>query len=256
MIGEKISKRRNLFIAVSLLFLFYILDGTLLENEGYIFEMVHSVNNFGTASFIVPVACSLPGVLSFFSDKEDCAYRYKVIRSGRVNYTLRIILGAMFYGACVVLLSLVLLTATFLLMSKIQGYEVSFMDCSGIYGVEGSGTIYLHLFDAGCGWLVLLLNYLMMILNGAIWPCFGIAVSAIVKNKKIAVVSPFLLYRIFAYIYDFMEYLTPLSFDMTLGIVYEPWGGFLRVFIYMLVVLILSALILWGNLLYRYERGD
>jgi hypothetical protein len=255
MIGE-LNKRKYLFIAAGILFFFYVIDSDLLQSSGYVFEVIHSINNFGTANFIIPVVCSLPGVLDFYSDKEDKIYRYKVIRIGRMNYTLRSIVKAMLYGGGVMLLSLIALSVTFIVITLLQGNPISFEDMSGVYGPEGGGTIYVKLLEAGYGWVVLLLNYLMMTLNGSLWPCFGIAVSALVKNKKIAVVSPFLLYRIFAYVYDFNEYLTPLPFNMTLSIVYEPWGGFLRVLIYLLVVVILSALVIWGNLQYRYKKGD
>lgn len=247
---------KHVLAAAGVLLLFYLLDGEVVGQNGYIFEVIHSMNSLGMSGFIMPVLCSLPGVLEYYEERETLNYRYKVIREGRMKYTAGTIVRGMLRGSLVVALALAALLVAFFVISSVEGNGIDFYDESGIYGLEDDRTLYVELFDAGKGWLVMLLNFAMMILHGAVWPCFGIAASCVIKNRKFAIAFPFLMYRLFAYIYDINEYITPLSFNMTLGIVYEPYGGFLRVIIYILAVFVICFVMLNGNMYYIYKRGD
>lgn len=245
-----------LVISILILFLLFWLDGEVLYSQGYIFDVLHSITSLGSSDFIIPVACALPAVLDYYEEKQTLNYRYKIMRSGRLSYATRTLIKGMISGGIVIGAALILIFVSCFLAAAVNGYHIQWADYSGWYGSRDNETIYIQLFDNGMGWLVLLLNTLMMVCSGMLWPCFGIILSVFIRNQKLAVVFPFLLFRIFAYIYDFNEYLTPIGFHMTLGIVYEPYGGFLRVAIYMISVFILGVIALMLNMSYMYRRGD
>lgn len=255
MIGESVNNK-YLWISIGVLTLFYWLDSGIMMADGYVFEMIHEINSLGSAQFIMPMACALPAALGYYEEKQTNNYRYKIIRKNRLSYAVRSVGKGMAAGGLVIAVSMALLLGAFFVISAAQGNAVSFMDDSGIYGTVDDPTIYTQLFEHGFGAVVLILNVLMMILHGMLWPCFGILASAFINNRKLLLVFPFLLYRLFAYIYNVNEYLTPLSFDMKLSIVYEPFGGFLRVGIYMLVVIYITVVALMMNMNYQYQRGE
>lgn len=258
MTGEKINRlmpRKPYFgAAVFILFIFFWLDGGAWVSEGYIFEMFAEINMLGSSTFIIPIACALPAVLDYFEEKQTLNYRYKIMRSGRLSYAFRTISRGMLSGGMVMFTALALLLAGFFVMSAIKGWDICWVSTQ--YGDEIDRTIYFELFERGMGWLVLLLNVLMMVCNGMLWPCFGIILSTFVTNRKLAIIFPFLLFRLFAYIYNFNSYLTPLGFNLTLGVVYEPLGGFLRVAIYLVVVFAVGVVTLMLNMSYMYRKGD
>lgn len=258
MIGDAI-KNKYLWISSGILTLFYCMDGGIFEfggAGGQVFDMIHGINSIGSSGFIMPVACTLPAALCYYEEKVTNTYRYKLIRTNRLSYAIRCVGKGMIEGAFVVGISMVFLLSAFFLKSAVQGNAISFLDESGIYGTIEDATIYAQLFAQGRGWIVLLLNIFMMMLNGMLWPCFGILVSAFVKNRKLLLVFPFLLYRVFAYIYNYNEYLTPIPFNMTKTIVYEEFGGFVRVALYLLAVAYLTVICLMANMKYQYIRGE
>lgn len=255
MIGESKSNI-YLWISVGILTLFYFLDSEIMESNGYVFELVHNINSLGASGFVMPMACALPAALCYYEEKNTNNYRYKLIRKSRLSYAVRCIGRGIIGGAFVVGVSMALVLGAFFVISVVQGNIISFVDDSGIYGTLEENTIYAQLFAQGRGALVLLLNVVMMILDGMLWPCFGILASAFISNRKLLLVFPFLLYRLFAYLYNFNEYLTPLPFNMTKSIVYEPLGGFLRVVLYLLVVVYITLMVLMANMRYQYRKGE
>ena len=255
MIGES-ANNKYLWISIGLLTLFYYLDGEIMGSGGYVFELFHNINSLGASGFIMPMACALPAALCYYEEKMSNAHRYKMIRKNRLSYAVHCIARGMMGGAFVVGVSVALILGAFFVSSAIQGNALSFIDESGAYGTIDEPTIYVQLFEQGRGAVVLLLNVFMMILNGMLWPCFGILASAFISNRKLLLVFPFLLYRLFAYVYNYNEYLTPLPFNMTKSIVYEPLGGFLRVGLYLLVVVYITIMALMANMQYQYKRGE
>ena len=255
MIGE-LTSNKYLWISIGILTLLFCIEGNVLWSGGYVFEMIVCITAAGSSTFIIPMACALPAALCYYEEKTSFAYRYKMIRKRRLSYAIHCVGKGMAEGALVIGTSMAILMLVFFVINVVQGNAISFMDESGVYGTVDDPTIYTNLFDHGCGAVVLLLNIFMMMLNGMLWPCFGILASAFIRNRKLLLVFPFLLYRIFAYIYDYNPYLTPLSFNMTLSIVYESCGGFLRVGIYLFVVVYLTVICLMANMKYQYTRGE
>lgn len=228
----------------------FVIYSTQETDTGSRIDMLEGVQTafiVGKASYYVPVCVSLPGVMAFFDEKSNGAYRYKLLRTRRLVYVFRQVSRSMISGAGVMLFSFIMYSMVMLLLSMGNGVPVIFSGIQDYYGENVN--IYVRLMADGRGWLVYLMHGSWLMFYAMVWPAFGVAVSAFVKNRKFSLASPFLLKRLLVYmIADEAVVLNFENLRLTGGVENLPLAGYPYALIYCLCLLFFCVVIVYMGL--------
>lgn len=149
--------------------------------------------NFGTYFYplIMPLICCIPFTVSYLKDKKTGFSKFVIIRTSYKKYVFSKINSTFISGFLSVFLSTIIFV---ILISVIDSGE----DFRSIYNDQAFlGNLYRSNFN-----LYVFIYSLIGGLFGGVYSIIGLAISSLIDNELIALVSPFVLYYLGIYFAD------------------------------------------------------
>lgn len=143
-------------------------------------------NALGLGGFLVftPLLVVLPGVIQFCDDYNTGYSRFIITRKNRKTYLFSRYLSSVISGGIACMLALVMLGIITIILCKPAGVNDS-----------GTGTVIYSSFEKSGGGLVLIAHICFMgFIFGIVWSSVGMAVSAVIPNRYVALCMPLIIF--------------------------------------------------------------
>ena len=214
--------------------------------------------SYDVYSMILPVIVSISSVLAFYDEIHEKAYRFKMIRVGKVRYVSTKIMETFLSGMLIMLLSFLVYTIVIYLYGFVYGLPVTCMQDDISFSPE---DMYAQMLLSGRGWLVYGIKILFVSVYASTWAMFGTALVVFIANKRVAVVGPFILKSFLQlvgyYIYFYAGGSNVLILDkyqLQLGLPGRTLGGVIDEALYLMVVWVICIVIVYVGMERIYRK--
>lgn len=153
---------------------------------------------FGMIVLLVPLLCAFPYASSYVNDASSGMLRMRVTRCGRLNRYISAKYGATFMSGALAL-SVPIALYIVIVVAICGGYQY----CAENPNIIEEGMFAPLLIWGGAPFF--LVQIAMLAVFGGLWSCVGLAVSAWVENRYVAVVAPFVVYFAMLYLSQYLE---------------------------------------------------
>lgn len=194
----------------------------------YFFLRAHSIGSSSVLALMVPLIPAIPFAFSYVNDKESGFINYIYLRNSKKEYIISRLISNSLAGG----LSLALpLLFVFGLLSSI--FPVKYVDMGSVKGAFSS--IYN---TSQVNYVFLLIG--LAFIFGAVYSTLGLAVTAFVENKYLAIVFPFFVYFIPGILFPILglDCFEPSTTFIPSANIYTKWY---MIFIQQGILFILSA---------------
>lgn len=152
----------------------------------YLLTLPSSLSGLAPFAVLIPV---IPYATSFSDEYNSGYFRLALIRSKRNKYCFSKVLSTFLSGGIAMLVPFLLITLLIIAIGVPTTQAVSF---SEDYYINTIWSQYMY--SCGGAW-VLLGRLILAFLFGAVWALVGLAISAIIPNRYIILLGPFVIYQ-------------------------------------------------------------
>lgn len=163
--------------------IFDSLKAIFINPQSYLYY-ISGVHTFGSFDLFAPVIAAAPCSATFYNDFGSGYCKFILPRTSRIKYLLSKIFTCGVTGGLAVFLPNFILFIYLFAFGKPHSSDMNILQGSTLGAIEYTNN----------GLNVMIILLLLSFLFGFAWSLIGLAVSAFIPNKYVALVAPFLTY--------------------------------------------------------------
>lgn len=208
-------------------------------------------------SFILPVMVSVPSVLKFYDEVHGKRYRQEVIRTGKIRYVFCKVADSFFTAVLVMILTIAIYTMAVYIYAWIYDLPVA---CARDSVSFSDKDIYTKMLAEHKGWVVYLIKIVFVSVAAGIWAMLGSSLVVFIKNKRVAILGPFIIRAILDMVGAYLDahYHTSVlwmyKLQLSSGISERVCGGMIEELIYLLVIGMLCMFLVYVGMERIYRK--